>query len=70
MWLQIGFFPDAGNQVLAHLHHRRHLAQRPMMELGPLNAMGRSQWFANFPRAGDDCVIKSGSESNWVTVAP
>jgi hypothetical protein len=42
---------------------------RPV-ELGPLNAMGRSQWFANFPRAGDSYVIKSGLASNWVTVAP
>ncbi len=40
------------------------------MELGPLNAIGRNQWFANFPRAGDNYVIKSGLESNWVTVAP
>ena len=45
------------------------LQSRPM-ELGPLNAMGRSQWFTSFPGAGDDYVIKSGLESNWVTVAP
>ena len=45
------------------------LQSRPM-ELGPLNAMGRSQWFANFPGAGDDYVIKSGLTSNWVTVVP
>jgi hypothetical protein len=40
------------------------------MELGPLNAMGRSQWFTNFWSAGDDYVIKSGLASDWVTVAP
>jgi len=45
------------------------LQSRPM-ELGPLNAMGRSQWFSTFPRAGDDYVIKSGLASSWVTVAP
>jgi hypothetical protein len=39
-------------------------------ELGPLNAMARNQWLANFLRAGDDYVIESGLESNWVTVAP
>jgi hypothetical protein len=39
-------------------------------ELGPLKAMGRSQWFENFWGAGDDYVIKSGLASNWVTVAP
>ena len=39
-------------------------------ELGPLNAMGRNQWFANFNNAGDDYVIKSGLASGWMTVAP
>ena len=47
------------------------LKSRPMpMELGPLNAIGRNQWSASFPRAGDHYVIKSGLASNWVTVAP
>ncbi len=45
------------------------LQTRPM-ELGPLNAMGRNQWFLRFERVGDDFVIKSGLTSNWVTVAP
>jgi len=44
------------------------LKTRPV-ELGPLNAMGRNQWFARFDRAGDDYVIHSGLASNWVTVA-
>jgi hypothetical protein len=35
-----------------------------------LNAIGRNQWYAIFPRAGDHYVIKSGLASNWVTVAP
>jgi hypothetical protein len=47
------------------------LKSRPMpVELGPLNAIGRNQWSANFPGAGDDYVIKSGLASNWMTVAP
>jgi len=44
------------------------LKVRPV-ELGPLNAIGRNQWFARFDRAGDDYVIHSGLSSNWVTVA-
>lgn len=43
------------------------LQNRPV-ELGPLDAMGRNQWFERFDRVGDDYVIKSGSVSNWVTV--
>ena len=45
------------------------LQSRPL-ELGSLNTMGRSQWFANFPRAGDNYVIKTGLASNWVTAEP
>ena len=37
-------------------------------ELGPLNAIGRNQWFARFDHAGDDYVIHSGLASDWVTV--
>jgi len=45
------------------------LKSRPM-DLGPLDAMGRNQWFANFNNVGDNYVINSGLESSWVTVAP
>jgi hypothetical protein len=44
------------------------LKTRPV-ELGPLNAIGRNQWFARFDRAGDDYVIHSGLASDWVTEA-
>jgi hypothetical protein len=30
MRFQIGFLPDLPNQILAHVHHRRHFAQRPV----------------------------------------
>jgi hypothetical protein len=43
------------------------LKTRPV-ELGPLNAIGRNQWFTRFNRAGDDYVIRSGLTSDWVTV--
>lgn len=43
------------------------LKSRPA-ELGPLNAMGRNQWFARFNHVGDDYVIQSGLASDWVTV--
>jgi hypothetical protein len=49
---------------------RRGTLQNSPVELGPLNAIGRNQWYAIFPRAGDHYVIKSGLASNWVTVAP
>jgi hypothetical protein len=43
------------------------LKTRPA-ELGPLNAIGRNQWFARFNHVGDDYVIHSGLASDWVTV--
>jgi hypothetical protein len=43
------------------------LKTRPA-ELGPLNAIGRNQWFARFNQAGDDSVIHSGLASDPVTV--
>jgi hypothetical protein len=46
---------------------RMGMLQSQPEELGPLHAMEQGQWFANFPRAGDNYVIKSGLASDWAT---
>ncbi len=62
--------PDRGRSASPSRAGRAGTLQSRPMELGPLNAMGRNQWFANFNDAGDNYVIKSGLASSWVTVAP
>jgi len=66
---QIPVYAQPDRTRIAPLPRPGMLKGRPI-ELGPLNAIGRNQWSANFPGAGDDYVIKSGLASNWMTVAP
>jgi len=59
--------PFTPSEIVARVRRppRGNAAGRPYGAGVPLNVMGPV--FANFNNAGDEYVIKSGLESNWVT---